>query len=78
MYDVCQTQYSFQQSAYPGEIFKVSIKAYDELERPTATVLRLTKRDVSGDNYVHVYTQYILEIGIHCMYCKISIDVLDP
>ena len=37
-------------SAYPGEICKVSIKAYDELERPTATVLRLSGRDVSGDN----------------------------
>ena len=69
MYDVCQTQYSSQLSAYPGETFRVDIKAFDELERPTAAVLRLSERDVSGDKYVHVY---ILEIGIHCMYCKLS------
>ena len=37
-------------SAYPGETFKVRINAFDELERPTAAVLRLSERDVSGDN----------------------------
>lgn len=37
-------------SAYPGETFKVSINAFDELERPTAAVLRLSDSDVSEDN----------------------------
>ena len=56
MYDVYQTQYSSQLSAYPGETFRVSIKAFDELERPTAAVLRLSERDVSGDNNLYLCT----------------------
>ena len=41
-----------QISAYPGEPFRISIKAYDELGRPTAAVLRLSERDVSR---LHLY-----------------------
>ena len=37
----------FQLSAYPGEQFQLGVQAFDELDRPTATILRLSETDVS-------------------------------
>ena len=39
--------YPVQLSAYPGEQFQVRVQAIDELGRPTATILRLSDKDVS-------------------------------
>ena len=36
-----------QLSAYPGEQFQLGMQAFDELGRPTATILRLSETDVS-------------------------------
>ena len=36
-----------QLSAYPGEQFQLGVQAFDELGRPTATILRLSETDVS-------------------------------
>ena len=39
--------YSLQLSAYPGEQFQVEVEAFDELARPTATILRISEQEVS-------------------------------
>ena len=40
-------KYVSQLSAYPGEQFQLGVQAFDELGRPTATILRLSETDVS-------------------------------
>ena len=40
-------KYVSQLSAYPGEKFQLGVQAFDELDRPTATILRLSETDVS-------------------------------
>jgi len=40
---------SAQMSVYPGEEFQLAVKATDELDRPTATILRLSEMNVCGN-----------------------------
>ena len=40
---------SAQMSVYPGEEFQLAVTATDELDRPTATILRLSEMNVCGN-----------------------------
>ena len=58
-------KYVSQLSAYPGEQFQLGVQAFDELGRPTATILRLSETDVS---VVCEKGRRSERIGSRCMY----------